>query len=223
MKLKKRLINDVTQYFTDKKDHIVKKYRMDKNKSKNHIDDEKNIKQTVETDTCNENVSSSEEQVEEETIVSEVQKLQEEKEELIDKWKRAVADFENYKKRTRQEITDKRKYSHFSFVQRLLEAVDNLERAIHHTKESQERNIESIIEGVQMVHHQIIDIFKENNIYQIEALGKEFDPNIHEAIDTIEINDTEKETVTKVHKVGYKLYERIIRPAKVQVGKKVQT
>jgi len=140
--------------------------------------------------------------------------LRNERDELEDKYLRKVADFDNLKKRVREEKQEFKKYAHTEVLADLLEIQDNFERAL----ESMEIENEDVREGVGMIQSQLNDLLKKYDVEPIEAEGKRFDPHKHEGMMREEREDVDKQTVAEVFKKGYKLHDRVLRPASVKVA-----
>ncbi|QEK12370.1 nucleotide exchange factor GrpE [Crassaminicella thermophila] len=158
------------------------------------------------------------EQVEDEQLHElsmKLKKLEEENEELNNKYLRMTADFQNFKKRVEKEKSDIYQFANEKLIMDLLPIVDNLERAV--TSHSDEANDESFAEGVKMILKQFLDIFKKNGVEEIDALGKEFDPNFHHAVMQEESDQQESNTILDVFQKGYTLNGKVIRPSMVKV------
>ncbi len=136
-----------------------------------------------------------------------------------DRFLRLGAEFENYKKRVQRQMDDHRKYSNTELIKDLLPVVDNLERAIaaYHDNRS---NIEAcMVEGVEMTLKEVLNILEKHNATQVEAQGKPFDPNYHEAVMQEESEQHPENTVINELQKGYLLHDRLIRPSMVVVSK----
>lgn len=160
----------------------------------------------------------------EEEPLSEEEQYQAEIKELNDRYMRLAAEFENYKKRTNQEMQSRFKYAGQSLAMAIISGLDSLERAIEQANQAiEEKDIEQFkefVSGIDMVKQQFFDAFKSNNIERSFPKGELFDPNIHEAMGVIESDEVEADHITEVFQAGYYLHERVIRPAMVQVSKK---
>ncbi|MBL0691556.1 MAG: nucleotide exchange factor GrpE [SAR324 cluster bacterium] len=145
------------------------------------------------------------------------------------KWKdsylRGAAEFDNYKKRNRNELSQRLKFSVQPLAEGIIECVDELELAINHlettNKATKGANNETL-KGLVMLFNKILGVFKSHNIEIIDAKGKLFDPSMHEAMGVINTNDVPNDHVYEVFKRGYMLHERVIRPAIVQVTKAIE-
>lgn len=128
---------------------------------------------------------------------------------------RSQADFENYKKRAAREKEDAVKYANSSLLQRLVSILDNFELGLAAAKtESQDSPIYS---GMVLVQKQLNDLLEENGLQAIEAEGKKFDPNLHEAI-AHEPSESAEGTVIRQARRGYRFKDRLLRPARVVVS-----
>lgn len=148
----------------------------------------------------------------------------EEKEEelktLHDKLLRSQAEFENYKKRMAKETSDLMKYANEEIIKELLHTVDNLERAIQHSKESDQS--ESITEGIDIILKQLFKSLERFGVSSFVSVGKKFDPNKHEAVIQMESAEHEPNTIIAESQKGYFLRERLLRPALVTVTRAPQ-
>ena len=128
---------------------------------------------------------------------------------------RSQADFENYKKRAAREKEDAVKYANSSLLQRLVSILDNFELGLAAAKAEGAQS--PIYSGMVLVQKQLNDLLEENGLQAIEAEGKKFDPNLHEAI-AHESSDAPEETVVRQARRGYRLKDRLLRPARVVVS-----
>ncbi len=137
-----------------------------------------------------------------------------------DKYIRLVAEFENFKKRTNQEMQTRFKFANQSLALNIITGLDNLERALIQAKDEENEQEKEFIRGIEMVQQQLFDALKQNNIERVFPKGEQFDPNKHEAMGIIETEDVEPDHIAEVFQAGYILHDRVIRPAMVQVAKK---
>lgn len=128
---------------------------------------------------------------------------------------RSQADFENYKKRAAREKEDAVKYANSSLLQSLVSILDNFELGLVAAKADGEQS--PIYSGMVLVQKQLNDLLEENGLQAIEAEGKKFDPNFHEAI-AHEPSDAPEETVIRQARRGYRFKDRLLRPARVVVS-----
>lgn len=146
----------------------------------------------------------------------EIAALKKEKDDLFDRLLRVQAEFENFKKRTQKEREAERKYKAQDLVNDILPVLDNFERALQVEKTEE---TSSLIEGISMVHRQLLDALKNNGVEMIETEGKQFDPNLHHAVMQVEDESYESNQIVEELQKGYMLKDRVIRPAMVKVNK----
>jgi molecular chaperone GrpE len=131
---------------------------------------------------------------------------------------RTAADAENFKKRLQREKEEQTRYSNEAFMRELLPVIDNLERALKHSQA--ESNQEGLVDGLKMTLKGFIEAMARFGCTQVEAVGKVFDPNFHEAVSQEESENHEaNNTVLRELQKGYLLKERLLRPAMVVVSK----
>ena len=132
---------------------------------------------------------------------------------------RSAADLENYKKRAARERQDAVKYANESLMQKLLPVLDNFEAAIAAVHSSGTENAQSLLTGVTMIQQQLRSALTEAGLEEVEAHGKPFDPNFHEAVSQAESNEHPEGHVMQQLRKGYRLRDRLLRPATVIVAK----
>ena len=136
----------------------------------------------------------------------------------------SLAENENLRKRFDREKEDLSNYVISNFAKEILSVLDNLQRAIASVKvkEVKEKSdsLSQLFEGIELTEKQIISTFERFKIEQIKSLGEQFDPNIHQAMFEVEKDDQEAGTVAEVVQEGYKIGDRLLRPALVGVVKK---
>ena len=137
-----------------------------------------------------------------------------------DKYMRLAAEFENFKKRTTQEMQTRFKFANQSFALNIITGLDNLERALVQAQDDENEQLKEFVKGIEMVQQQLYEALKQNNIKRVSPKGELFDPNEHEAMGVIETDDVEPDHIAEVFQAGYILHDRVIRPAMVQVAKK---
>ncbi len=136
-----------------------------------------------------------------------------------DRLLRLQADFENFRRRALAERHDIFQYGHQNLVKDLLLTVDNLERAIGHARESGGGDLESFLQGIELVQREFLGILEAHSVREIEALGEAFDPALHEAMAQAADDSVAPNTVIDVLEKGYQLRDRLLRPARVVVAK----
>ena len=178
-----------------------------------HNTKEELIKENVVTD------ETPQEEVTEETTteLSKEEKLQQEVEKLNDQVYRLSAEISNIQKRNAKERQDAAKYRSQSLAQNLLNVIDNLERAIASPSESEDA--QNLKKGIEMVYESFLYALKEEGIEEIDALDQPFDPTLHHAVQTVPVEEgQEADKVVQVFQKGYKLKDRVLRPAMVIVS-----
>jgi len=141
-----------------------------------------------------------------------------ERTQYLDMLQRTRAEFENYQKRNQKERDQERRYLQGALVQELLPVFDNLDRATAAAQQAGEKG--PLADGVLLVQTQFLELLKRHNITRIEALGKPFDPNIHQAVAQRPSSEVEPNTVLQVLELGFMNFDRVLRPAKVIVSTK---
>jgi molecular chaperone GrpE len=141
---------------------------------------------------------------------------------LRDRLMRALADVENTRRRAERSLDEVRQYSITNFAREILSVVDNLHRAIDSVERNPVKSVEdaALLEGVRSTERMLIQALARFGVHKIEALGAPFDPAFHEAV--IEVDDPKREpgTVADVIEDGYKIHDRLLRPARVAVVKR---
>ncbi|GBE01722.1 MAG TPA: nucleotide exchange factor GrpE [Nitrospirae bacterium] len=147
-----------------------------------------------------------------------IRKMQEELSEAKEKYLRLYAEFENYRKRVQKDREELVKYSIEPLVMELLTVIDNLEMALEHSEN--DATAESLIEGVELTLREFRKVIGKYGVQEIESLGKPFDPAYHHAINQVQRNDVESNTVVEEYRKGYLLKDRVIRPSLVAVSRR---
>jgi molecular chaperone GrpE len=129
---------------------------------------------------------------------------------------RQQAEFENFRKRKQREMEEERRYAILPFARDLLPVVDNLERAL--AAASQAGDTSSLGDGVRLVSTQLMNVLAQHQCVRIPGVGAQFDPNFHQAIAQEASNEFPAGVVSREVQVGYKLYDRVVRPAQVFVS-----
>ncbi|HDX9626568.1 TPA: nucleotide exchange factor GrpE [Bacillus cereus] len=129
---------------------------------------------------------------------------------------RLQADFENYKRRVQMDKQAAEKYRAQGLVSDILPALDNFERAMQ--VEATDEQTKSLLQGMEMVHRQLLEALTKEGVEVIESVGKQFDPNEHQAIMQVEDSEFESNAVVEEFQKGYKLKDRVIRPSMVKVN-----
>lgn len=158
-------------------------------------------------------------------LAADVTRLEGEVSATKDKWLRAVADLENYKKRTKREIDESVVRTTQSLLQAFLPTVDNLDRALEIShpaleaaSDENENNVAQVVKGLQMVRDEFLGALKRHGIEPVDSVGHAFDPAVHDALQQIDSPDHAPGTVIREFEKGYKMKERLLRPARVIVA-----
>ena len=165
-----------------------------------------------------ENIEEAQEENNEEVASEEKDDYKEKYEDLNNKYIRLAADFDNFRKRTATEKEELSKYACCDLLKKLSNVIDTFDRASEQLKTIEDCT--KIKEGYEAVYKQLQDTLKKIGMEEIECLGKEFNPNEHEAITQIPTDEYEPDCIACVMQKGYKFQDKIIRPALVGVAKK---
>ena len=150
-----------------------------------------------------------------ETLLAELEAERARSAELLDQAQRSRAELVNYRRRTEQEIEQIRQHAGERLITRLLPVIDDFHRALDAVPDDERDN--SWLQGVLLIERKLWSIMESEGVRPIEALGKRFDPSLHEAV-TIEDGAHGAETVVAEFQRGYTLHDRVIRPSMVKVG-----
>ncbi len=143
-------------------------------------------------------------------------KYKKKKDEYLENWKRERASFLNYKKEEAERVGEFVKFANQGLILNILDILDNIYIAEKKLPKDLEKN--EWVKGMLSIKNQILDFLEKQGIEEIKCLGKNFDPNFHEAVEMIE-NSSKSGIIIKEIKKGYLLHGKVIRPAKVKVAK----
>ncbi len=152
-------------------------------------------------------------------LEEENQKLIEANNELTEKIKYSQAELINYRRRKDEETENLLKYANKDIITELLPIIDNFERAISLDDNDLTDELSKFLSGFKMMYSQMNDVFKKFGVSEINRVGEEFDPNLEQALMTDNLKDKNEDEVTEVLLKGYKLKDRVIRPATVKINK----
>jgi len=152
-----------------------------------------------------------------EELSAEVEALGAEVKDAKDKYLRALADFDNYRKRIARENEERTRCANEDLIRRLLDVVDNLERAVGAAVES--RDFDGLKKGLELTYASLKETLAKEGLCAINCLGEKFDPNYHEAIMAVAREGSESDSVVDEVQKGYLLHGRVLRPSKVVVSK----
>lgn len=148
-----------------------------------------------------------------------IQKSQEAKENY-DRFLRLAAEVENLKKRQEREISEVRQFANENLIKELLPVLDNLERALEHSRQSEAP--EALLEGLELVNQDFLKVLGRFGITPLNSVGERFDPTYHHAVMEEEAPEVDDQTVLKELQKGYLLQNRLLRPAMVVVSRNIE-
>jgi molecular chaperone GrpE len=199
------------------KEELKKKDAVIMDEMKKEIDkaekEDQQESQVEEEETLTADEVTTEVKSEIETLKAELEQKQKDVLENADRVKRLQADFDNFRRRTRQEKEELSTFVVQGLIKDLLPLLDNLERAI--SVETSDET--SLREGVSMIYKQFFAALEKNGLESIKAVGEKFDPNFHQAIMRVEDADKEDDIVAEELQKGYSVHGRVVRPSMVKV------
>lgn len=130
---------------------------------------------------------------------------------------RAMADFENYRKRVDRDKQDLVRYANEELIRELLSVLDHLDQAMSHIKQSSNEEAKNLALGVELVGKQLVGALEKFGLKSVDAIGEQFDPKLHEALQMVDAEGVEPGTILEQHRRGYVLNGRLLRPALVGV------
>ncbi len=158
-----------------------------------------------------------------EQIAELVARLSKENSEQKDRLLRTLAEMENLRRRTEREVADARLYGVTTFARDMVGVVDNMRRALEavspEMRAAADAGVAALIEGVELTERDLLKALEKNGVKRIEPLGEKFDPNFHQAMYEIPDASVPTGSVVQVVQAGYKIGERVLRPALVAVAK----
>lgn len=176
-------------------------------------------KETLDKETKEAKADDSEKEVKEETPEEVIEKLEKDLEEWKSSYTRKLAEFQNFTKRKENEVAEMKKYASEGIITKLLDNIDNLERAEQASAET--KNFDALVEGVNMILRNLRNLLTEEGVEELEAAeGVKFNPYEHQAMMTENVENLDNDVIVKVFQKGYKLKGKVIRPAMVTVNKK---
>jgi len=177
----------------------------------------RSVEQEEAVDTVPESHEQQAEEVDIQYLHAQIEALKSENTELKNDILRKQADFENFRKRMQREKQESIKYANSNLLQDIITIIDDFERAIRSSEES--KDFDSFHSGIKMIEHQFVGMLERKyGLKRMEAVGKEFDPQKHEAIGMEESADVTTQVVLEDYQKGYVLNDRVLRHAKVKVA-----
>ena len=155
-----------------------------------------------------------------EKLQKEIESLKNENKSLVDKVKLSQAELINYRVRKDEEVQGMLKYANQDIIKELILFVDNFDRAIVQTKKIQNDEVQKYLSGYELMYNQLKTILNKFEVEEINRPGEVFDPKLEEAIVAECVEDKDDEIVLEVLQKGYKLKDRVIRPARVKINQK---
>ncbi len=152
---------------------------------------------------------------EEPGLAEEIIELRKERDSLHDRLLRQAAEFDNYRKRVDRERKETSEYAAVEFIKDILPVIDNFERAL----QTEAPGAESYRQGLEIIHRGLLDVLRKRGVTPIETVGADFDPHIHQAVSYEDAPDRRDGEVIEEFARGYKLGDRLLRPAMVKVAK----
>lgn len=176
------------------------------------------MEQPEEIENQSENDAAAEIEASDETpsLEEQLQAAKSECAEAQDRYLRLQAELDNTRKRYQRDLEQVQLYAAGPFIQDLLPALDNLKRASDAAENAEQ--VDELKQGLEMVSKQILDVFLKHNLKAIDALGKPFDPNLHEALQQLPSDEHPPMTITHELEQGFLLNDRVVRPTKVIVS-----
>ncbi|KAG6461503.1 hypothetical protein O3G_MSEX012678 [Manduca sexta] len=204
---------------TKKVSPSVRTYSTEEKAKEADSNGDKNLPSTIEE--CHKQIES---------LTNEVNTLKQQVKDFDDKYKRALADGENVRRRMMKQVEDAKSFAIQSFCKDLLDVADTLAAAAESVPESEVSEgggteggasaaLRSLHDGVRLTRAQLTQVFARHGLVAVSPLREKFDPNLHEALFQQEVEGAESGTVVTVSKLGYKLHDRCVRPALVGVAK----
>lgn len=148
-----------------------------------------------------------------EAVTAERDRLLKEKDELVELLRRRQAEFDNFRKRAEREKSEVLEFAHSDSVRAILPILDDFERAL-----KTQTSDKAYARGMEMIHQRLADSLKKLGLETITTKGQKFDPHLHHAVDMVETNDVEEQTILDEYQPGYNFRGRPLRPAMVKVA-----
>ncbi|MFH2053731.1 MAG: nucleotide exchange factor GrpE [bacterium] len=155
--------------------------------------------------------------VEEEPSVED--QLRRERDDFQEKWLRVLAELDNVRKRARRDVDDARRHTQADLLRSFLTVHDNMERALQSLRNGPDSgDREGFLQGVELIHQSLAALLKERGVTPVEAMGQEFDPNLHEAVAQLPREGVESGHVIEIVQQGFRIGDLVLRPARVIIS-----
>ena len=191
----------------------------DPNDQKNQDQVEEEHEEVLEAEEDQVEESADTEESADLSLEEQLEKALAEVENFKDAAMRAEAEMQNVRRRARLDVENAHKFGIEKFLQNLIPVVDSIEKAIEASEQAETAEDDPVFEGIKLCHKLLVDVLKRENIEVVDPEGEPFDPNAHEALSAVPNPDVEPNTVIAVVQKGYKLNDRLVRPAMVMVSK----
>jgi molecular chaperone GrpE len=156
-------------------------------------------------------------------VVDPVEALAKEAAGMRDRWMRAMAEMENLRRRTEREVADARSYGIAAFARDILAVADNMDRALKalddEIRDKADAGVKALLDGVELTERELHKALEKHGVKRIEPQGQKFDPNLHQAMFEVPDASVPSGTVVQVVQDGYKIADRVLRPALVGIAK----
>ena len=201
-----------------KKEKLFKKQMpSEKNVKKENVQSTDNVEVHEEEHFKKEQTEST---IDKDKYKQEITKLTDENKKLVEKVQLAQAELINYRRRKDEEVSSMLKYANVDLVTEILNVVDNFERAVNHAEKSTNDEVKKYNEGINLIYTNLKSILQKFGVEEINNVGSIFNPNEEQALLTDCVEDKDDEVVLEVLQKGYKLKDRVIRPASVKINQK---
>ena len=188
----------------------MKEKELEKEKTEKAVSEEKETKEAAASEKENKETSEKEEKASEKKKDPKDEKI----DELNDKLRRSMAEFDNYRKRTEKEKSAMYEIGAKDVIEKILPVVDNFERGLKGMEESED----PFAQGMQMIYKQLMTSLEEAGVSPIEALGNEFDPNFHNAVMHVEDEEAGESEIVEEFQKGYMYHDTVLRHSMVKVA-----
>lgn len=194
------------------------KHEKDKNKEGKIIPDNELNREEEDISSQEDKASQREIMTEVDILAEEIKKLRDECEKYKDSFYRKAAEFENYKRRTENEISVYIRYASEHLIKELIPVYDDLNRSVGSIEKGETNDFETLKKGVLLIQEKFRKILEKEGLKEIDSLGKEFDVNLHDALLQVKKDDVKSHTVVEVVEKGYLYKDKVLKHAKVIVS-----
>lgn len=184
----------------------------------NKQQDSREQAEAVQTQEAPETVDKTDEAAEagRDEAAEKIAKLEKELQETLERNLRAQADFDNFRRRTRQEKEEFAKYASSKIIGSLLPVIDNFERALESSRET--RDFDALLKGLDMTYRQLGQLLEQEGVKNMETIGQPFNPELHQAVMQVDSDEHEEGIIVEEVMKGYVQGDKVLRPAMVKVS-----